>query len=68
MWRALVEQLSYMVDLETGRRFDRDRLSSINVGSVAARLMGAQQHELVSLLASIQAYARQAVLDDNPLR
>lgn len=30
-------QLSYLIDLETGKRQDRERLSDINIGLIAVR-------------------------------
>jgi hypothetical protein len=55
LWPSLIEQLSYLVDLESGQKTDRELLKNICVGAMAARNVEDRDFDLAKMLYKIQA-------------
>jgi hypothetical protein len=55
LWPALIEQLSYLIELELGRSTDRGLLSKICVGAMAAKNIEDFDLQLAQTLYDVQA-------------
>ena len=55
LWPGMIEQLSYLVELESGRSSDRTLLSNVCVGAMAAKNIEDRDAELARSLYDIQA-------------
>ena len=59
LWPSLVEQLSYLVELASGRSSDTTRLAKVCVGAMAAKNIEDRDAELANTLYDVQAAAQQ---------
>jgi hypothetical protein len=55
---SIMEQLRYLIGVESGAVSDRSRIRSINIGVLAAREVEDMDQEVAELLHSISAEAR----------
>lgn len=56
---SVIEQLEYLIGIESGARIDRSKLRSINIGVIAAREIEDMNMQTAEELHAVSAVARQ---------
>jgi hypothetical protein len=64
LWTILADQLAYLVELEAGRRDDRERLATLCVGVMAAKNVEDRDMQLADMLYKVQREVR--IMLSNP--